>query len=402
MGRVSEHLPGAGWRRANQARTGDGKRARRGAAATAALVLGAGTAVAASAGPAGAVSSPPRSTCSNTTFPAGGGEFLVQRNEYASSAPECVTSDGGPDFTVTASGISNTGGAPGAFTSLYTGCHYGHCSASGLGHAPVREMYLIPGKVRISMTSSTPAPGYTGNVAFDTWMSTTGKAPAGKAKGTELMIWLGRRGGVQPAGSSHGTVTAAGRTWDLWLGKHRHDAGYTVTFLSPRNMTSLRGADLNQFAQYVTDHGWASQDWYLTAVDSGYEIWKGGTGLADRKVAVTIGDPGPPQGPKAPAAGKFAVNFGPGISRFRVCGETASRPHRACTRWYGGFSTSTSHVKTVSGTWRRGRVSVDWNRGGKGSWSACDTGARWSGSVRRGTVTLGTSMYPVGPGHSRC
>lgn len=374
---------------------------RRAIVLAAALALGAG-AVTALTGAASAATAadPPAATCSNTTFPVGSGEFLVQRNEYASSAPECVSSTGSPEFTVTASGISNTGGAPGAYTSLYTGCHYGHCSPGGLGHAPIRETGLIPRKVTLSMTSTPLPAGYKGDAAFDTWLSTTRTAPSGAARGTEIMIWLARQGGIQPAGSSHGTVRAAGRTWDLWLSRHADGTGYTVTFLSPVNITSLKGADLNQFTSYVTDHGWAAPAWYLTAVDSGYEIWNGGAGLTD-KASVTIANPAPPQGPPAPLTYKLRLISGPGVSRVRACGWS-SGARWSCTGWGEKLSTSVSHVTGIGGTWRRGRFDVYWNGGGKGNWSACNTSGAYSGSAGSGTVTLGTGTYPAGPGHSRC
>ena len=56
----------------------------------------------------------------------------MQNNEFDSSAPECLSIDGGDDFTVASSSISNAlNGSPGAYPSIYQGCHWGTCSRKG-------------------------------------------------------------------------------------------------------------------------------------------------------------------------------------------------------------------------------------------------------------------------------
>ena len=52
--------------------------------------------------------------CNSQTAAVAGGAYTVQNNEWNSSAPECVTTDGNADFTVANSSINNAvGGAPG-------------------------------------------------------------------------------------------------------------------------------------------------------------------------------------------------------------------------------------------------------------------------------------------------
>jgi hypothetical protein len=42
------------------------------------------------------------------------------------------TTDGNADFTVANSSIANaTNGEPGAYPSIYQGCHWGNCSSGG-------------------------------------------------------------------------------------------------------------------------------------------------------------------------------------------------------------------------------------------------------------------------------
>jgi endo-1,4-beta-xylanase len=80
----------------------------------------------------------------------------VQNNEWGSSAPEWITTDGNADFTVANSSISNgTSGAPGGYPSIYQGCHWGSCSAGGLSSSPVQVSNLTQGKVTTSWSKST-------------------------------------------------------------------------------------------------------------------------------------------------------------------------------------------------------------------------------------------------------
>ena len=83
-------------------------RARLGAAVLAAVAAAGGL----TAGAAHARAATP--ACAEQTAPVAGGVYTVQNNEWDSSAPECVTTDGNADFTVANSSISNaTNGAPG-------------------------------------------------------------------------------------------------------------------------------------------------------------------------------------------------------------------------------------------------------------------------------------------------
>jgi len=61
-----------------------------------------------------------------------GGVDRVQNNEWGSSEPESVTTDGQADFTVANSKISNaTDGAPGGYPSIYSGCHWAAAPVAG-------------------------------------------------------------------------------------------------------------------------------------------------------------------------------------------------------------------------------------------------------------------------------
>ena len=107
--------------------------------------------------------------CNSQTLAASGGAYTIQNNEWGSSAPECISTDGNADFTVANSSISNsTSGAPGGYPSIYKGCHWGACT-SGSGF-PIQVSALHDGHgrrqagARASRAAATPM----------TWPTTSG------------------------------------------------------------------------------------------------------------------------------------------------------------------------------------------------------------------------------------
>ena len=76
----------------------------------AAVAMLAASGVFAAAAPAQAATT---TLCNSQTAAVAGGAYTVQNNEWNSSAPECVTTDGNADFTVANTSINNAvGGAP--------------------------------------------------------------------------------------------------------------------------------------------------------------------------------------------------------------------------------------------------------------------------------------------------
>jgi hypothetical protein len=110
------------------------------------------------------------SLCQEQNASVTSGSYIVQNNEYDSSAQECVTTDGNADFTVASSSIANaTNGSPGAYPSIYQGCHWGNCSSGGLSSDPIEVSNLTPGTVTTNWsTTQTGSGAY--DVAYDIWL----------------------------------------------------------------------------------------------------------------------------------------------------------------------------------------------------------------------------------------
>ncbi|KAI1264323.1 endoglucanase [Xylariaceae sp. FL1019] len=89
----------------------------------------------------------------------------------------------------------------------------------------------------------------------------------------ELMIWLSSKGGITPIGSSTGTVTVDGNTFDLWYGYN--GAMQVYSFLATTEITSF-DSDVKQFYDHITDNnGFPASSQYLLTAQFGTEPFTG-------------------------------------------------------------------------------------------------------------------------------
>ncbi|WP_370375225.1 GH12 family glycosyl hydrolase domain-containing protein [Streptomyces laculatispora] len=203
-----------------------------------------------------------------------GGEYLYQQNEWNSETMQCVDVDPGTGaWSVTTSSFSlPTNGAPATYPSSYKGCHWGLCTAdSGL---PLRVDEL--GSVRTDWSTTQVGSGAY-NVSMDIWFNS---APVtdDQPDGTELMIWMNHRGGVQPIGSRTATVQLDGRTWDVWTGPGA--SGWKViSYVLQNGATELTDFNVKALIDDGAGRGSISRAHYLIDAEAGFEIWQGGQGL---------------------------------------------------------------------------------------------------------------------------
>jgi Glycosyl hydrolase family 12 len=224
--------------------------------------------------------------------PASSGTYIVQNNEFNSSAPECVTTDGSAEFTVANSSIDGAvNGAPGGYASIYEGCHWGKCSSGGLADTPIKVSNLTPGKVTTSWNTIQPGGGNIYDATYDIWFNRT-PTTSGQPNCTELMIWLNHAGGVEPIGSQiAGKVSIGGLSYSIWEGPQPW--GDTITYEMTTGITSVSGLDVGTLAQDAVRRGYLPRSCYLIDVEAGFELWRGGAGLATTSFSVNIsGTPG--------------------------------------------------------------------------------------------------------------
>jgi hypothetical protein len=291
-----------------------------------------GQVAAASASPAAATTTAAEAgtatLCQQQTATVSRGPYIVQNNEFDSSAPECVSIDGGDDFTVASSSINNaTNGSPGAYPSVYQGCHWGNCSSGGLSAHPIVVSSLTSGSVITSWSTTQPGGSSAYDVAYDIWFNQT-PTTAGQPNGTELMIWLNHNGPVQPFGSEVASnVGVDGTNYNIWEGTQ---SGWnTVTYEMTTPATSVTNLDIGSLAQDMVSRGYTQSSYYLIDVEAGFELWQGGAGLKTNSFSVTLN--GSPAGPVPTSAAPSSRPASPGGA------ATCSGTYSVVNSWPGGF-----------------------------------------------------------------
>jgi hypothetical protein len=338
---------------------------------TAALLLALSGGIAAVVGSTGAQAAT-TSLCQEQTASVSGGTYIVQNNEFDSSASECLSTDGNADFTVANSSIANaTNGEPGAYPSIYQGCHWGNCSSGGLTSSPVQVSSLTAGKVSTSW--STTQPGGSGNaydVAYDIWINQT-PTTSGQPNGTEIMVWLNHNGSVQPFGSEVASnVSLGGHTYNIWYGTQ--SSWDTVTYDMTSGSTSVSNLDVGTLAQDSVSRGYTKSSWYLIDIEAGFELWQGGAGLATNSFSVSTNGSSPSPSPSPSPSGT----------------GTCSGTYSVVNSWSGGFQGQVVVKNTGSGTlngW-----SLGWTFPGSQTITSL-----WNGSYTQSgnTVTVSNASY---------
>jgi Glycosyl hydrolase family 12 len=261
------------------------------ASALAAGLLAAGGIVAVSLpGTSSEAATTPRTLCHSQTDPVDSRGYTVENNEWGSGEPECITTDGSAGFAVASSSIANsTYGAPGGYTAIYKGCHWGACTP-GSGF-PIQVSGIRPGKVTTSWNTAQPGGSNDYDVAYDIWFNQT-PTTSGQPNGTELMIWLNHHGPVQPFGSKVASnVAIGGRGYGVWFGNQGWN---TVSYTMTSGTTSVSNLDLQPLIADAVSRGYIKPSWYLIDVEAGFELWHGGAGLATHSFSVKVAGGGVP------------------------------------------------------------------------------------------------------------
>jgi cellulose 1,4-beta-cellobiosidase len=250
--------------------------------------------------------------CNSQTAHVDGSAYTVENNEWGSSEPECISTDGSTGFTVANSSIANsTYGAPGGYAAIYRGCHWGACTpGSGL---PIQVSKIRAGTVTTSWSTAQPGGSSDYDVAYDIWFNQT-PTTSGQPNGTELMIWLNHHGPVQPFGSEVArNVGIGGRGYNVWFGNQGWN---TVSYTMTTGTTSVSNLDLQPLIADAVRRGYISPSWYLIDVEAGFELWHGGAGLATKSFSVkaagsaAVASPGPAT-PAPPATGPSPASPAP-------------------------------------------------------------------------------------------
>ncbi len=205
--------------------------------------------------------------------------YVIRNDDYGRRG-ECITGRrSGPGFTVTESGARVAHVEPVAFPNVFVGCSWGVCSPrSGL---PRRV-----GRVRSLVTSWSVRERARGvwAVSYDIWFDRA-RHTSGQAKGAEIMIWLSSRGF---GANRWPVVQVQNARYHLahWVTGHHGQRWTYIQFNRIRSTARVRNLSVKQFIGVAERHGLINPDWWLTSVEAGFEIWRGGVGLRTTSFSV--------------------------------------------------------------------------------------------------------------------
>jgi hypothetical protein len=134
---------------------------------------------------------------------------------------------------------------------------------------------------------------------MDLWFNST-PVTDDQPDGTEIMIWLNHRGGVQPIGSRTATVQLGGLAWDVWTGNGA-PGWKVISYVLQGGATSFTDLDVKSLIDDAVTRGSLNAAHYLIDAEAGFEIWQGGQGLGTNSFSFTAGtDSGGPGDALAP------------------------------------------------------------------------------------------------------
>jgi Glycosyl hydrolase family 12 len=250
------------------------------------LVLGvvAGVVTPASASPSrpGSISSTICQRRGHQAVTARGQHYVVKNDNYGGQA-ECMTlARHRVGFTVTRSAASSYGPEAMAYPFALYGCSWGTCTRGSGLPAPVSHVR----RATASWSFTARARGRW-SAAVDVWFGRHRSAWRDQARGAELMIWL--NAGDFPA---HGAAP-------IWIGHRRWLVRHWVARIGSahwnyvqvrafRPVSRVRGLKLMPIIRRVERMGLVQPHWWMLNIESGFEIWHGGRGLATRSFTASV------------------------------------------------------------------------------------------------------------------
>ena len=203
--------------------------------------------------------------------PVAGGAYSVMVGEWGVRAPLCLHTDGGPDFTITASSIN-----------MPVACAFPDITVTGPRNGMPVQLSRLGSPVS-SWSTVTPAHGDL-NVAYDITIGPHRNSTTW-AGGAEVMVWLATRGHPYPLGRIVAThVQVSGSYYTVYmLPRPPHTDYWTVvTFVREKQTQSVTNLNLGRVLRLGEHFGSIPSSMYLVKVQAGIEIIKGGQGFATK------------------------------------------------------------------------------------------------------------------------
>ena len=220
------------------------------------------------------------------------GVYYIVRNDVFAHERECIKIlRPGAGFAVVRSQAHSHRPDNDAFPEVIYGCAWGLCTKNSL--LP-RQVYRFKSLITSWGASWRGAPGKF-NAAYDIWFGHR-HTIHGHALGAEMMIWIGTRQFAPLVGFQIYVIDGirwwyarhrACGTWQIGEGLH-HGCWNYILFFRVRPSTHAIHLNLVPFFQVAERQRQLAWWWFLKSIDVGFEIWRGGQGLAVHRYWVNI------------------------------------------------------------------------------------------------------------------
>jgi hypothetical protein len=211
-----------------------------------------------------------------------GRERYVVRNDNFGHFSECLTNrNSSPNFAVVSSGARGGLIEPVAYPNIFVGCSWGICT-------PHTRMPVRNSKIKSLVTTwhiKAKAKG-TWGAGYDIWFDRR-PVTSGQSSAAELMIWLNSRGF---GANTWPVVTVDHQKWHLehWV-THGHGKRWNyIQFRRVHSTAKVTRLNVKGFIAAAERRGLIERSWWLTSVEAGFEIWRGGTGLSTTQFVVHL------------------------------------------------------------------------------------------------------------------
>ena len=213
--------------------------------------------------------------------------YQVRNAYWRGSRTMCITNRALlPNFTVVKRPGIDPDGFVSAYPDIYRGCLWHVCSPNA--RIPVQAKQI--GRLHSTWHTRQDAGG-DWSAAYDLWFGKR-EMITGQANGAELMIWLGRHGRCCGLNKHAPVVKVSGYKFHLMHWHHfsqQWGVGWNyIQFRLVHPRTRVDSLDLKQFISKSIRRGLIRKSWWLENVMAGFEIWRGGEGLATTKFSVSL------------------------------------------------------------------------------------------------------------------
>ena len=220
-------------------------------------------------------------TYQHITVRHGGVQYVVRNDNYGQDK-ECLANQGqAANFTVIRSSAHVSRVEPVAFPNIFAGCSWGVCSPHSV--LPLRADRI---KSLVTTWHTTIKAGGTWGAGYDIWFARK-PARSGQSSGAEMMIWLNARG----FGTNTWPVVVIDHVrWHLahWVtGGHGKRWNY-IQFRRLSSTSKVTNLRLKPFIAVAERYRLIKPRWWLTSVEAGFEIWRGGVGLRTTQFMVRL------------------------------------------------------------------------------------------------------------------